>query len=79
MALIYIVEDDRNIREIETIALSNSGHVIKSFETAKEFYGYEYETGGKGGWKAIFPDRENHAIDAVRYSREDDMRHVRIR
>ena len=38
MALIYIVEDDRNIREIETIALSNSGHVIKSFETAKEFY-----------------------------------------
>ena len=37
MALIYIVEDDRNIREIETIALSNSGHVIKSFETAKEF------------------------------------------
>ena len=38
MALIYIVEDDRNIREIETIALSNSGHVIKSFGTAKDFY-----------------------------------------
>ena len=38
MALIYIVEDDRNIREIETIALSNSGHIIQSFETAKEFY-----------------------------------------
>ena len=48
-------------------------------ETAKEFYGYEYESDGKGGWKAIFPDRENHAIDAVRYSREDDMRHVRVR
>ncbi|MGN0136527.1 PBSX family phage terminase large subunit [Anaerotignum sp.] len=48
-------------------------------ETAKEFYGYEYEGDGKGGWKAAFPDRENHAIDAVRYSREDDMRHVRIR
>ena len=38
MALIYIVEDDKNIREIETIALSNSGHIIQSFETAKEFY-----------------------------------------
>ncbi len=48
-------------------------------ETAKEFYGYEYEGDGKGGWKAVFPDRENHAIDAVRYSREDDMRHIRIR
>lgn len=48
-------------------------------ETAKEFYGYEYEGDGKGGWKAAFPDRENHAIDAVRYSREDDMRHIRIR
>lgn len=48
-------------------------------ETAKEFYGYAYEGDGKGGWKAAFPDRENHAIDAVRYSREDDMRHVRIR
>ncbi len=48
-------------------------------ETAREFYGYEYESDGRGGWKAVFPDRENHAIDAVRYSREDDMRHVRIR
>lgn len=35
MALIYIVEDDRSIREIETIALNNSGHKVESFETAK--------------------------------------------
>jgi len=48
-------------------------------ETAREFAGYAYETDGRGGWKAVFPDRENHAIDAVRYSREDDMRHVRVR
>ena len=39
MALIYIVEDDSNIREIETIALKNSGHVVHAFETAKEFFG----------------------------------------
>ena len=38
MASIYIVEDDSNIREIETIALKNSGHIVHAFETAKEFY-----------------------------------------
>jgi len=38
MASIYIVEDDSNIREIETIALKNSGHTVYAFETAKEFY-----------------------------------------
>lgn len=38
MALIYIVEDDQNIREIEYFALKNSGYDIKSFECAREFY-----------------------------------------
>lgn len=38
MSLIYIVEDDSNIREIEMIALKNSGYQVKAFETAKEFY-----------------------------------------
>lgn len=38
MALIYIVEDDESIREIETIALKNSGHDVYSFGTAKSFY-----------------------------------------
>lgn len=38
MSLIYIVEDDGNIREIETIALKNSGYTVQSFETAKEFF-----------------------------------------
>lgn len=38
MSLIYIVEDDGNIREIEMIALKNSGYTVQSFETAKEFY-----------------------------------------
>lgn len=48
-------------------------------ETAREFSEYVYESDRNGGWKAGFPDRENHAIDAVRYSREDEMRHIRIR
>ena len=38
MALIYIVEDDKNIREIESFALKNSGYQIKDFGSATEFY-----------------------------------------
>ncbi len=38
MALIYIVEDDESIREIETIALKNSNYIVSAFENAKEFY-----------------------------------------
>ena len=38
MSLIYIVEDDSNIREIETIALKNTGYEVRAFENAKEFY-----------------------------------------
>lgn len=38
MALIYIVEDDASIREIETIALKNSGHTVNAFEKARDFY-----------------------------------------
>lgn len=37
MALIYVVEDDVNIREIETITLTNSGYEVKSFECGKDF------------------------------------------
>ena len=38
MATIYIVEDDLNIREIETFALKNSGYTVVDFECAKDFY-----------------------------------------
>lgn len=38
MALIYIVEDDSSIREIETIALRNSSYMVCAFEKAKDFY-----------------------------------------
>mgnify|MGYP004470131713 FL=1 len=37
MALIYVLEDDRNIREIEEIALKNADYEVVSFETAAEF------------------------------------------
>lgn len=37
MALIYVVEDDINIQEIETFALGNAGYQVRGFATAKEF------------------------------------------
>lgn len=38
MQLVYIVEDDKNIREIESFALKNSGYQVNDFECAREFY-----------------------------------------
>ena len=38
MALIYIVEDDQNIREIESFALKTSAYTIMDFECAKDIY-----------------------------------------
>ena len=36
--LIYIVEDDDNIRELEAFAMKNSGYDAECFESAKGFY-----------------------------------------
>ena len=38
MSIIYIVEDDKNIREIETFALKNVGYTVEDFECARYFY-----------------------------------------
>lgn len=38
MALIYIVEDDKNIAEIESFALKNVGYQVKEFFCARDFY-----------------------------------------
>lgn len=38
MALIYIIEDDDSIREIEEYALMNAGHKVLGFTCAKDFY-----------------------------------------
>lgn len=47
--------------------------------TSKEFMRYEFENDGFGGFKAKYPDRDNHSIDAVRYSLEGEMRKVTVR
>ncbi len=38
MSLIYVVEDDKNIQEIESIALKNSGYQVEVFSTAADFF-----------------------------------------
>ena len=47
MAHIYLVEDDESIREIESIALKNSGHEVIGFENATAFF---------KGIESIIPD-----------------------
>jgi len=47
--------------------------------TAREFLEYEIEKDNNGNFKGCFPDKNNHSIDAVRYSRELDMRNVKVR
>ena len=37
-SMIYIVEDDKNICEIESYALKNSGYSTESFLDAKSFF-----------------------------------------
>ncbi len=38
MALIYVVEDDKNIQEIETFALAGSGYQTEGFDNATQFF-----------------------------------------
>ena len=38
MALVYIVEDDTSIQEIEMIALRNSNYIVQAFDRASTFY-----------------------------------------
>ena len=41
--------------------------------TYREFVGYEYERNREGQFISAYPDKNNHAIDAVRYGCEDLM------
>lgn len=38
MALIYVVEDDKSIQEIETFALSGAGYQTRGYDCAADFY-----------------------------------------
>lgn len=41
---------------------------IRCPASAEEFYSYELESDGNGGFLPQFPDKNNHSIDATRYS-----------
>lgn len=45
---------------------------------AREFSLYEYEKDKYGNFKSKYPDCNNHSIDSVRYSRENDMNFRKI-
>lgn len=42
--------------------------------TKREFVTYELERDSNGNLKGSYPDKNNHSIDAVRYSLEDEMK-----
>lgn len=46
---------------------------VRCPHTAEEFYNYELERDSRGEFKAAYPDKDNHTIDAARYALEDDM------
>ncbi len=52
---------------------------VRCPKTAEEFLGYHLESDQNGGFLGRFPDKDNHAIDAVRYSRQFDMDLVKVR
>ena len=45
---------------------------IRCPETAREFLTYELDKDANGNFKAKFPDKNNHAIDSVRYALNDE-------
>lgn len=45
----------------------------------REFVGYEYERNRQGQFISAYPDRDNHAIDAVRYGLSNVMRSGGVR
>lgn len=52
---------------------------VRCPNTKREFYGYELERDGNGNFKDGYPDKDNHSIDATRYSREDDMKDRKLK
>jgi len=55
--------------EIEEIIIDSN----RCPNAAREFMGYEIELDKHGNLKGEYPDKDNHAIDAVRYGMESEM------
>lgn len=57
------------LQDLEAIVIDP----VRCPNATREFNGYELERDKNGNFKGSYPDKDNHAIDAVRYSLEDDM------
>ena len=44
---------------------------VRCPKTYKEFVGYEYPRDKNGDFLSVYPDKDNHSIDAVRYATEE--------
>lgn len=62
------------LRDLEEIIIDKE----RCPNIAKEFLNYELDRDKSGNFKANYPDRDNHGIDAVRYATENDQRNVKI-
>lgn len=51
---------------------------VRCPNAAREFTHYELERDRNGNFKASYPDKENHTIDAVRYATEDDQINLKV-
>ena len=58
------------LQKLDEIVIDNT----RCPNTAKEFISYEYERDKEGNFISKYPDKNNHSIDATRYSREQDMK-----
>lgn len=59
------------LQDLEQIVIDNE----RCLNAAREFLNYEYALDSLGEFKADYPDRNNHTIDACRYSMVDEMTH----
>lgn len=72
MALIYVVEDDKNIQEIETFALTNVGYEVEGFVSAGSFYeALEKEVPDLILMDIMLPDEDGLAIVKKLRARQD--------
>lgn len=74
MALIYVVEDDKNIQEIETFALTNVGYNVKGFDCASDFFeALEQELPDMVLLDVMLPDEDGLSVVKKLRSRQDTV------
>lgn len=74
MALIYVVEDDKNIQEIETFALTNVGYNVQGFDCASDFFtALEQELPDMVLLDVMLPDEDGLSVVKKLRSRQDTV------